>query len=130
MTSARTTRLNGYFEGVTRGSRNLKSIQDANLFIEAICVQPDPPTCAEKIVSTPEGLQSLQACMRFTTASDFLNGSATKLFQYIGNPSIKALCDGDYLAWMLFRIVNPPIFWNAFVFDYLHDVLSHQVVCL
>ena len=115
MDSSRATKLSRFFNSVIRGERTLKSCKDGELFIESLCGQPDPATGIEKLLSQTQGLFSLQTCMRLDVSPTFLNGKATVLLQYIQDPALKAICGGDFLQRLILPIVEPPIFWNAFV---------------
>jgi len=42
----------------------LTSFQNAKLFIEAICDQPNPVKCAERLISSPKGLPALNLALR------------------------------------------------------------------
>src|SRR6266536_2104205 len=108
-------RLDKFFNNVLSGQQTLKSLRDGDLFIEAVCAQPDLPTCVNKLTSSPKGLQSVQACMRFNISPTYLNGPATRLLTYIQDPALKVICEGDFLRQIIIHIVEPPIFWNAFV---------------
>lgn len=109
----RVTKLSALFHKVLYGQRTLSTARDGKLFIEAICVQPDPATCAHKILSSPSGLFSLQASVRFDTSVSFLNQNAAPLLHYLQTPSLKAISSGSVLAQLLLSMVEPPFFWDA-----------------
>ena len=110
--------LANYYRGVLSGKHTLQTPQNGNLFIEAVCSQADPPTCVHEIISSQNGLPSMQACMRFNISSTFLNGPATELLRYLQTPALKTICGGDLLGQVILHIVRPPIFWNVFVRAY------------
>lgn len=112
--SGRAIKLTGFFNSVLQGDQTLRTGQNGNLFIEALCGQPDPPTCIEKIIASPHGLSSVQTSMRFNASASFQNGPATKLLKYIQDPALKIILGGSYLEQLTVSIVEPPIFWNAF----------------
>ena len=107
---ARAIKLARFLNSILYGDQSLKNFQNGVTFIEAICGQPDPPTCIEKVISSPHGLTSLQACMRFNAAPSFQNGPATKLIQYIQCPTLKIILGGNYLHRIILHIIEPPIF--------------------
>jgi hypothetical protein len=109
----RVTRLSAFFNKVLYGQRKLYTARDGKLFIEAICVQPDPATCAHKLLSTPSGLSALQESVRFDTSVTFLNEDAVPLLHYLQTPSLKAIGSGSVLAQLLLSMVEPPFFWEA-----------------
>lgn len=110
--------LANYYRGVLSGKHTLQTPQNGNLFIEAVCSQADPPTCVHEIISSQNGLPSIQACMRFNISSIFLNGPATELLRYLQTPALKTICGGDLLRQVILHIVRPPIFWSVFVRAY------------
>ena len=122
--TSRAAKLYKFFNSVIRGDRTLKNIKDGALFIESLCEQPDPATAIEKVISQSQGLISIQACMRLDVSAGFFNGPATTLLQYIQDQALKAICGGDFLQRLILHIVEPPIFWNAFVRSYREGCLS------
>jgi len=122
--AGRTAKLAKLFNSVVHGDRPLKTAHDGNLFIEAICDQPDPPTCIEKIISSPAGLQSVRQCLRFSASTAFHNGPAAELLGYIQSPALKVVMEGDYLRQVIHHVVEPPIFWNAFLQSYRNGLLE------
>ncbi len=80
--------------------------------------QADPPTCVHEIISSHNGLPSVQACMRFNISPIFINGGATELLRYLQAPALKTICGGDLLREVVLCIVKPPMFWNVFVKAY------------
>ena len=137
----RATYLAKFLNSILKGDQTLKTAQNGNLFIEALCGQPDPPTCIESVISSPNGLSSVQACMRFSASPSFQNGPATNLLRYIQSPTLKIILGGDYLRQTILRITEPPIFWNAFVLSFRNGSLNaaaqqcfgwllHELICL
>lgn len=121
---ARAGKLAKFFDLTLSGKQPLQTSQNGNLFIEAVCAQPDHATCINKLVTSPKGLSSLQACMRFNTSTTFFNGSATLLFKYIQVPTLKSISGGDLLSQVVLHIVEPPIFWKPFLQAYKDDGLT------
>ena len=140
--SARTAKLSKFFTSVVRGDQPLKTAKQAELFIEALSDQSDPPTCIEKIISSPAGLSAVQSSLRFDPSVSFHNGSASVLIRYIQDPSLKLILGGEYVRQITQAMVEPPIFWNGFVSSFcnrsldleaqrcfgwlLHELLSHD----
>ncbi|TAQ88242.1 hypothetical protein B7494_g3417 [Chlorociboria aeruginascens] len=110
----RINRLSVLFNGVLSGKRPMKSTRDGKLFIESVCIQPDPATCAHKILSNPSGLTAIQSCIRFDTSPEFINGTSTSLLLYLQEPSLAAINSGTVLAQILNSIADPPFFFDAF----------------
>ena len=94
------------------------------MFIEALCDQPDPPTCIEKVISSPEGLPAVQTCLRFNASASFHNGPATNLLRYIQDSELSIVLGGDYIHRVVSHIVKPPIFWNGFLQSFRAGLLE------
>ena len=120
----RVTRLSAFFNKVLYGQRTLSTARDGKLFIEAMCVQADPATCAHKLLSSPSGLSALQASVRFDTSVTFLNEDAVPLLRYLQTPSLKAIDSGSVLAQLLLSMVEPPFFWEALTKSFTGGLLN------
>ena len=122
--SLRTAKLAKFFNTVLHGNQLLKTAKNAELFIEALCDQPDPPTCLEKVISSPAGLSAVQNSLRIDPSVAFHNGPATALIRYIQDPGLKLILRGDYLCKVTQSIVEPPIFWNGFLLSFRKGLLD------
>ncbi|KAK4983644.1 hypothetical protein LTR50_007101 [Elasticomyces elasticus] len=120
----RVTKLSALFNKVLYGQRTLSTARDGKLFIEAMCVQADPATCAHKLLSSPSGLSALQASVRFDTSVTFLNEDAVSLLRYLQTPSLKAIGSGSVLAQLLLSMVEPPFFWEALTKSFTGGLLN------
>ncbi len=120
----RITRLSAFFNQVLHGQRTLTTARDGKLFIEAMCVQADPATCAHKILSSPSGLSCLQASVRFDTSVTFLNEDAVSLLRYLQTSSLKGIGSGSVLAQLLLSMVEPPFFWEALTKSFTGGLLN------
>ncbi|KAJ7241901.1 P-loop containing nucleoside triphosphate hydrolase protein [Mycena haematopus] len=108
----RTTKLNKLFNEILHGTPLTR--QNFLLFLEAIPNQPDHAACMNKIIGSPTGLASIQAAMRFDLSDKFLNGHATDILSYLQDPELESIGGGSFLMQIVKRIVEPPIFWDAF----------------
>ncbi|KAG7444044.1 P-loop containing nucleoside triphosphate hydrolase protein [Guyanagaster necrorhizus] len=111
----RIERLSKLLNRVLRGTQTLTTSSQYSQFLEAICLQPDPPTCIDKIIASKDGLASLRAAFRSDLSLPFLNGRVADALLYLQAPEIKTISSGQFLTKMLQAIVDPPIFWDAFV---------------
>ncbi|KAH8672057.1 NFX1-type zinc finger-containing protein 1 [Tricladium varicosporioides] len=128
MTDPRTSRLLRLFNDTISGRRPLSTSRDGKLFLESLCAQPDPATCAHQILSNAAGLSSIQSSMRFDTSISFLNGDAQRLLQYIQAPSLANIDSGTVLAQIITNIVEPPFFWDAFTNAFKAHHLEQQAL--
>ena len=119
----RALKLNKIFNGIIHGGTKLIP-QSAPLFLEAICLQEEPVHCISKIISSKMGLDSVQASMRFDLSPTFLNGSGCSFLQYIQAPELQNISGGDFLNQVILKIVDPPIFWTAFIGAFRSGSLS------
>ena len=122
----RLARLSRFFNDVLYGRRILSTGRDGKLFIEALCGQPDPPACAHKLISSPSGLRSLQASVRFDTSPLALNDTGSLLLHYIKDPSLEAINAGSVLAQIIGVIVDPPFFWDALTSSFRDGLLNRD----
>lgn len=120
----RATKLLTLFKKVLCGERPLSTAKDGKLFIEAICLQADPPTCAYNLISSPAGISALQASVRFDTSITFLNDSAVHLLCYLQTPSLKVISSGSVLAQLLLSMVEPPFFWDALTKSFTDGLMN------
>lgn len=120
---SRANKLQRLFQDVISGKTPLKNAQ-YGLFLEALCNQPDPPTCIEKILSSTHGLQAVQASTRFSLSPAFFNDQVTAFLKYIQAPALKAIYGGDFLQELISNIIEPPIFWSALVRCFRDRTLS------
>ena len=126
VSSDRSARLAKFFRSIVCGDQTLKSAKQAERFIEALCDQPDPPTCIEKVVSGSAGLSAVQNSLRFNASTSFHNGPAAALIRYIQDPGLKLILGGDYVRQVTQTMVEPPIFWNAFLQSFRNRSLDPQ----
>jgi hypothetical protein len=120
----RAARLNKFFHDAINGKRTLNSSKDGKLFIEAVCSQVDPPSCAHKIISSPVGLVVVQSSVRLDISASFMNEHSTRLLQYLQEPSLKRIDSSAVLVSILTSLVEPPFFWNAFTQAFRNHALT------
>lgn len=124
--SLRSARLSKYFDQVLSGTRAVKSIEDGKRFLEAICNQESPSGTAEKLIASPEGINSLQKSLRFDVSLPLLNGLGAEFMNYLADDTLKQLCNGQFLHQIIATVVEPPTFWNALSEAHKQRVLSQN----
>ncbi|RXW16623.1 hypothetical protein EST38_g9231 [Candolleomyces aberdarensis] len=62
--------------------------------------------------------------MRYHLAATFLNEHALPLLHYFQQPGLAEISNGQLLQSVLLKIVDPPIFWNAFQQAFLNNTLT------
>ncbi|KAK0501721.1 P-loop containing nucleoside triphosphate hydrolase protein [Armillaria luteobubalina] len=121
----RGAKLSKLFSSTLEG-KELTRTSEGIQFLEALCFQPDPTACIDRIIASKAGLRSLQAAFRFDTSLKFLNGPATVTLLYLQAPEIERISSGQYLTKALQAIVEPPIFWTPFVEAFKARQLSDE----
>ena len=109
---ARLDRLNKLFRSTLRGRTPILPTQK-DLFLEAICSQPDKVACISEIIGSNGGLMSLRAAMRYDLRSKFLNGHATNLLIYLQAPEVETTDSGRHLEQILITMAEPLVFWSS-----------------
>lgn len=122
MNPARIIQLNKRFNDVLHG-RVTVDPRNFRLFLEAISSQEDTPKCVDSLISNEHGLPSIKNAMRFDLSLVFLNGLATNTLEYLLRA---ADLGGGVLDHILFAIVDPPIFWSAFVREFENGTLTEK----
>jgi hypothetical protein len=112
MDDIRATKLNKLFNEILHGTPLTK--HNFSRFLEAVRNQPDHAACVNKIIGSPSGLMSIQAAMRFDLSDNFLNGHGADTLIYLQAPELEAIGGGSFLTQTIRKIVDPPIFWDAF----------------
>jgi hypothetical protein len=87
---------------------------------------PDPAAAVHKIISSPNGLSSLQAAMRHDLSPSFCNDRAATLIEFISSPELITISGGDFLRRVLLAIVEPPIFWDSFAQAFRAGLLQEK----
>jgi hypothetical protein len=113
-TSARSSKLRTLLVRVLFGKQDITAT-NAKLFLEAICEQPDPATCIQRLLATLIGLPALQSSLGVDVSFTFLNGPLTAYLKYFQSPELKGICGGQVLQQVVLKIVDPPFVWNPFV---------------
>ncbi|KAK3949502.1 stage V sporulation protein K [Pseudoneurospora amorphoporcata] len=111
----RQTRLKTVFKAMVFGERQVNSSHDAQLFLEAVRSQEPPSACVEMIVSHPAGLDAIRNSVRSNLSETFIVSHTLPFLEYLSDPGIKSLADGELLSQLLVVIANPPTLWKALV---------------
>jgi len=120
----RSGRLNRLLDAVLKGKTQLGTPTQCKQFIEAICMQPDPPLCIESISSSPCGISSIQEAIRTDVSVSGINEHSVNLLSYIQAPAIKTLNGGQFLTLILNAIAKSSSFWMAFTAAFKEQKLT------
>jgi hypothetical protein len=113
--NARSAKLRSFFKKIVAGDESLVNLQHSGLFVQAICDQQEPVRCIESLISSPKGLSALQCALHSDVSPAAFNTCAIPIIRYLQAPELKIICAGEFLQRVILCIVDPPIFWNAFV---------------
>ena len=114
MTDARSSRLRTLFAKVLSGKQDITR-SNAEQFIEAIHNQSEPAICIQRLIGSPHGLPALQSALRVDDSISFLNNHITAFLRYLEAPELKSICGGHVLQQIIFKIVDPPLLWDALI---------------
>ena len=128
MADRREGRLHFLFGQIISGRASVSNLDQAKLFLEAICAQSDPSTCVSRLVSSSNGISALQQALRLDFTKDFLNKSVCALLQYLQAPQLEVVCSGDFLRRIIRALVDPPIFWDGLLRALEMNVLTPESV--
>ncbi|GLA87164.1 hypothetical protein AtubIFM56815_011439 [Aspergillus tubingensis] len=78
------------------------------------------------VLASPALSNSLQKSFRLDLSPEFINNSVAPFLSYIQHPSIEDFGSGQFLRQVVFSIIKPPTFWNAFVQLHSQKRLSDQ----
>lgn len=109
----RAERLGKVFRNMLSGVQQVKTTRDAQHFLEAIGTQQPPGSCIERLVPSKNGLESLRQAVRMDLSESFILSHILPFLQYLSDPTIKALVDGQLLRTILEVIGSPPTVWNS-----------------
>ena len=110
--TSRSVKLRALFAKAISGKQQLTDTT-VGLFLEAICDQPDPATCVQRLLSSEHGLRSLRTALQIKTSPTFLNGPFALFLQYLQAPELKSICGGEVLRRIVLTIVEPAFLWDA-----------------
>lgn len=123
--SHRARGLERTFHDILSGSRTISNF-NATQFLESVYSRSDPAACVDRIIASPNGLVALQQAMRSKLDSRFFNEHAEPLLTYFQAPDLKIIGGGQYLNNIVIKVVDPPIFWDAFRKAFLNRELNER----
>ncbi|GJF00004.1 P-loop containing nucleoside triphosphate hydrolase protein [Phanerochaete sordida] len=121
----RVARLSKVFNAIIRGEQSITRY-NATQFLEAVCAQPEPVACVDKLISSKAGLASLQAAIFTNISPSFMNSHTTNLILYIRAPALKDVGGGLYIEQIIKKLVEPAVFWRAFSQAFLAGQLQEN----
>ncbi len=126
--ASRADRLAKFFSLILNGKRTVTTAENFILLLESIHDQSDHAACFERIIASPSARTAIHTGIRFNTKPGFLNAHTSSLIQYLSEPSVKNLCNGQILHDFIGLIVEPPTVWNAFMEAFLGGQLTEPAI--
>ena len=114
MNDARSSKLRSLFAKVLSGKHDITKT-NAKQFIEAIYNQPEPAICIQRLIGSTPGFLALQSALRIDNSISFLNNHVTAFLRYLQAPELKSICGGHVLQQIIFKVVDPPLLWDALI---------------
>lgn len=111
----RADRLHKFFRRVLSDEQKIQTSQNAQHFLEAIRARQPATTCIEAILSSKSGLDALRDALRIGLSTSFLTSQTLPSLEYLSDPRIKSLADGQLLQKILHVVAEPPTLWKALV---------------
>lgn len=93
----RSDRLAKFFWAVSHGKQEVENINDFKRFVEAILDQADHCSMIERLIASQPALTALRNGLRFSVTPTFINQYTARLVQYMDDPRVKGLCNGQFL---------------------------------
>lgn len=124
----RSDRQKKYLHDVIAGKQSVQNVNDFKRFVEAILAQIDHSVAVERLMASPSALTALQKGLRFSTTADFINQYTAKLLQYLSDPGIKNLCNGQFLERILLIFLEPRTLWNAWMEAFASRTLDDNAI--
>lgn len=124
----RSDRQKKYLQDVIAGKQSVQNVNDFKRFVEAILAQNDHSVAVERLMASPGALTALQKGLRFSTTADFINQYTAKLLQYLSDPGIKILCNGQFLERLLVIVLEPRTLWNAWMEAFACRTLNDDAI--
>lgn len=113
--TGRASKLAGLFRQVLKGTRTIKSTNDAKLFFEAARTQTTPSLCIEGVVASRHGIDALHSSVRADLGAAFIKEHTLRFIEVLADEQLKLVADGQILQLALVTIFTPPTLWNALV---------------
>ncbi|KAL4949890.1 P-loop containing nucleoside triphosphate hydrolase protein [Aspergillus filifer] len=122
--ASRADRLAKFFDLVLSGNRPVTSADTFKRFLEAVLEKTNHAACVERILASPEARTAIYAGIRFDVKPEFLNTHTTVFLLYLADPSVKKLCNGQFLQDILELVAEPRTVWDAYMQAFQEERLT------
>ncbi|KAI0888621.1 P-loop containing nucleoside triphosphate hydrolase protein [Annulohypoxylon maeteangense] len=111
----RSRALNKLFYDILEGKRTVGKLQDAEKFLESIANRVDKADCIERLATSKSGQDALHKSLTLGNSFDFINTFTSRFLELLRDPTLKSVGDGELIKQIIWRMVDPPSFWNTLV---------------
>lgn len=122
----RAGRLRKMFMNVIHGRQEIKTIQNAEHFLEAIRGEQPPCLCIERLVASKPALDAVRSAVRMELSDRFLFAYIFPFLEYMSDPAIKVIADGQLLHAVLEVVASPPTVWKSMLQLFRQQKLSED----
>lgn len=112
-----------FLEAVLNGKRDVRNLNDAKLFVTAICDEEDRLQCMAKLCSKENGSTAARQALLTDLSSNALNGHAAQFILYFATEDLRQVAGGRILCEILSAILKPALLWEA----YKTAAVSHEL---
>ncbi|KAI1412142.1 P-loop containing nucleoside triphosphate hydrolase protein [Hypoxylon sp. FL1857] len=114
-TTYRSRMLDKFFYKILEGKWNIGRLDDTRKFLESITNRTDKPDCIERLASSKNGQDALHKSLTLDLSAQFVNKYVSNFLEFLSDPALKRVCDGELLNQVLWVMVDPPLFWDSLV---------------
>ncbi|CAG8220337.1 unnamed protein product [Penicillium salamii] len=111
----RLERLAKYLGAVLHGKQEVQDLSNFKKLIQAILNTKNHCAVVERLAASPNALKALRNGLRFNITPVFINEFTAKFIQFLNDPAVKLLGNGQILEDLLLIILEPRTLWNSFV---------------
>ncbi|KAK2737504.1 nfx1-type zinc finger-containing protein 1 [Colletotrichum kahawae] len=122
----RTARLLKVFRDVTKGGRSITTAANARLFLEAVRTNPSPVQCLETVTASTAAKDALRYSLRLDLSASSIRSHVLPFIEYLSDPSVKMVYNGELLHQILLLISQPPTLWNSLMTLYRESRLDEN----
>lgn len=122
----RAARLLKVFRDVTKGGRTITTAANARLFLEAVRSNPSPVQCLETVTASTAAKDALRYSLRLDLSVSSIRSHALPFIEYLSDPGVKMVYNGELLHQILLLIAQPPTLWNSLITLYQESRLDEN----
>lgn len=111
---------------VLEGERGIRNINDAKLFVAAVCDETDHVQCMANLCSKAHGLTAARQSLFMSLTNDSLDDEVASFLRYFATEGPRQFAGGQMLRDLLVAILKPDVLWNAYKTAALRHALNEN----